>query len=112
MTEKITDELMADALAEVEGLLDDVDDATRERLVRSALAVYVNAETPLVRDAYRTVLANDIAHARDLSIDRAWELAKKILATVVPVLLAKIPPLAAAAALFLSELIKEESPRE
>ncbi len=112
MTEKLTDELVTAALAEVQGLLDDVDDATRERLIRSALAVYVNAETPLIRDAYRTVLANDIAHARDLSIDRAWALAKKILAAVVPALIAKIPPLAAAAALFLSSLIEEEPIRE
>lgn len=108
MTAKITDGLVTAALAEVQGLLDDVDPETRERLVRSALAVYVNAETPLIRDAYRTVLENDIAHARDLAKDRAWALAKKILAIIAPVVASKISGIAGAVVVFLSQLVQED----
>lgn len=111
-----TDDLVSAALAELHGFLDDVDDATKARMIRTALSIFgaraafdaSSPVTPMVLDSLKALLANDIAHAKNLATDAAWRLARKFLAIVAPVVAAKIPVLAGAVLAFLASMIQEE----
>ena len=107
-----TDDLVSAALSELHGFLDDVDDATKARMIRTAVELFEisdwRGDTKRFLVAHRALLANDIAHAKNLATDAAWRLARKFLAIVAPVVAAKIPVLAGAVLAFLASMIQEE----
>jgi Asp/Glu/hydantoin racemase len=113
-----TDDLVSAALAELHGFLDDVDDETKARMIRTALYIFearkisdesgVSAFADPSLHVARAILANDVAHAKNLATDAAWRLARKFLAIVAPVVAAKIPVLAGAVLAFLASMIQEE----